>query len=194
MKLLSATLLAAILILTGLFVHRDQESDTLNDQTRPGVVGSFVRLPHGTVHYQLAGPESGRTVVLVHGFSVPYYIWDPTYDELVKKGFRVLRYDLYGRGYSDRPDEVYGPDLYRMGVISACVPADTVVDEAHAIAAEIAAKSPLAVGAAKRSFNVTEDLPLRDGYRYEQDMTAQIGKTADAKEAQLAFAEKLAAR
>ena len=112
MKLLSGTLLAAVLILTGLFVHRDQESDTLNDQTRTGVAGSFVRLPHGTVHYQLAGPERGRTVVLVHGFSVPYYIWDPTYDELVKKGFRVLRYDLYGRGYSDRPDEVYGPDLY----------------------------------------------------------------------------------
>ena len=113
MKLLSGTLLAAVLILTGLFVHRDQESDTLNDQTRTGVAGSFVRLPHGTVHYQLAGPERGRTVVLVHGFSVPYYIWDPTYDELVKKGFRVLRYDLYGRGYSDRPDEVYGPDEIR---------------------------------------------------------------------------------
>jgi len=111
-KLLSATLLAAILILTVLFVHRDQERDTLNDQTRAGIAGSFVRLPHGTIHYQLTGPESGRTVVLVHGFSVPYYIWDPTYDELVKRGFRVLRYDLYGRGYSDRPDEVYGPDLY----------------------------------------------------------------------------------
>jgi enoyl-CoA hydratase len=37
-----------------------------------------------------------------------------------------------------------------------------------------------------------EDLGLRDGYRYEQDMTAQIGKTDDAKEAQRAFAEKRA--
>jgi len=31
---------------------------------------------------------------------------------------------------------------------------------------------------------------LRDGYRYEQDMTAAISKTEDAKEAQRAFAEK----
>jgi enoyl-CoA hydratase/carnithine racemase len=31
---------------------------------------------------------------------------------------------------------------------------------------------------------------LRDGYRYEQDMTAAIAKTDDAKEAQRAFLEK----
>ena len=36
-------------------------------------------------------------------------------------------------------------------------------------------------------------LSLRDGYRYEQDMTAQISKTSDAKEAQAAFREKRAA-
>jgi enoyl-CoA hydratase len=44
----------------------------------------------------------------------------------------------------------------------------------------------------KHTLNVIEDMSLRDGYRYEQDMTAQIAKTADAKEAQLAFAEKRA--
>jgi len=40
---------------------------------------------------------------------------------------------------------------------------------------------------------VIEDMSLRDGYRYEQDMTAQISKTSDAKEAQAAFREKRAA-
>jgi hypothetical protein len=35
-------------------------------------------------------------------------------------------------------------------------------------------------------------MSLRDGYRYEQDMTQAISKTEDAKEAQLAFAEKRA--
>ncbi len=44
----------------------------------------------------------------------------------------------------------------------------------------------------KHTLNVIEDMSLRDGYRYEQDMTAQIGKTDDAKEAQRAFAEKRA--
>src|SRR5205823_2647140 len=41
-----------------------------------------------------------------------YYIWDPTFAALVQAGFRVLRYDYYGRGYSDRPDVPYTQDLY----------------------------------------------------------------------------------
>ena len=44
----------------------------------------------------------------------------------------------------------------------------------------------------KLTMNVIEDMRLRDGYRYEQDMTAQIGTSEDAKEAQRAFAEKRA--
>jgi pimeloyl-ACP methyl ester carboxylesterase len=50
--------------------------------------------------------------VLVHGFSVPYYVWDPTFEALTGSGFRVLRYDLYGRGYSDRPDVTYDQELF----------------------------------------------------------------------------------
>jgi pimeloyl-ACP methyl ester carboxylesterase len=52
-------------------------------------------------------------VILVHGFSVPYYIWDGTYDSLVQAGFHVIRYDEFGRGFSDRPDVIYDPVLYR---------------------------------------------------------------------------------
>jgi enoyl-CoA hydratase/carnithine racemase len=44
----------------------------------------------------------------------------------------------------------------------------------------------------KHTLNTIEDMSLRDGYRYEQDMTALIGKTEDAKEAQAAFREKRA--
>jgi pimeloyl-ACP methyl ester carboxylesterase len=51
-------------------------------------------------------------VVLVHGFSVPYYLWDPTFEALAAAGYRVLRYDLFGRGYSDRPDLAYDGDLF----------------------------------------------------------------------------------
>ena len=51
---------------------------------------------------------------------------------------------------------------------------------------------PLSSQLAKQTLNVIEELSLRDGYRYEQDMTAAIAKTEDAKEAQRAFAEKRA--
>jgi enoyl-CoA hydratase len=85
---------------------------------------------------------------------------------------------------------ISGPELYRMGVVSACVADSALLDTAQGIAREIAAKSPLAVRAAKRSFNVTEDLPLRDAYRFEQLQTVALATTEDTREAQRAFAEK----
>lgn len=83
-----------------------------------------------------------------------------------------------------------GAELYRMNVASVCVPRDRLLDEAMEIARTIAGKVPLAVVAAKRSFGLTEEMPLRDGYRYEQTQTAALATTEDTKEAQRAFAEK----
>lgn len=85
---------------------------------------------------------------------------------------------------------IMGPDLLRMGVVSACVPGDELMGTALGIAREIAEKVPLAVRAAKRSFNVTEDMPLHGGYRFEQLQTVALASTEDTKEAQRAFAEK----
>jgi pimeloyl-ACP methyl ester carboxylesterase len=48
----------------------------------------------------------------VHGFSTPYFIFDNTFEFLVNSGFRVLRYDLMGRGYSDRPRVDYNIQLF----------------------------------------------------------------------------------
>ena len=81
-------------------------------------------------------------------------------------------------------------ELYRLGVITACVPREKLMDEAMQIAREIAAKSPVAVREVKRAFNVVEEMPTRDGYRFEQTVTVALSKTEDAKEAQRAFVEK----
>jgi pimeloyl-ACP methyl ester carboxylesterase len=88
------------------------ESQTLNATTRSSLPGQFVELPDGFVHYELAGLSGGETVVLVPGISVPYFAWEPTFTALVAANLCVLRYDLYGRGYSDRPDVVYDLDLF----------------------------------------------------------------------------------
>jgi len=88
------------------------ESLVLDSEARSSAPGEFIELPDGIVHYEMAGPPSGQTVVLVHGFSTPYHTWDATFDALIEAGFRVLRYDLYGRGYSDRPNTVYNADLF----------------------------------------------------------------------------------
>ncbi len=85
---------------------------------------------------------------------------------------------------------IMGPELLRMGVASACVPQHGLMSTAMEIAREIAEKAPLAIRAAKRSFNVTEDMPLHGGYRFEQSQTVALASTEDTKEAQRAFTEK----
>lgn len=87
---------------------------------------------------------------------------------------------------------VSGEELLRLGVVEACTSAAQLLPLAMEIAETIASKSPVSTRMGKHTLNVIEDLSLRDGYRYEQDMTAIIAKTEDAKEAQSAFREKRA--
>ncbi len=72
----------------------------------------FAELKEGFVHYELSGPEDGTLIVLVHGMATPMFIWDRLVPALVGEGFRVLRYDQYGRGLSARPRLDYDQDLY----------------------------------------------------------------------------------
>lgn len=58
---------------------------------------------------------------------------------------------------------ITGAELYRMNVAPVCAPRAQVLEEATAIGRTIAQKVPLAVVAAKRSFGLTEEMPLRDG-------------------------------
>jgi len=87
---------------------------------------------------------------------------------------------------------VPGEELYRLGIVEACTTAEGLMPAALEIAQTIASKSPIATRMGKHTLNTIEDMSLRDGYRYEQDMTATISKTEDAKEAQAAFREKRA--
>ncbi|MGZ3754233.1 MAG: alpha/beta fold hydrolase [Mucilaginibacter sp.] len=102
----------ATAILATLYIKRNKEKKVLTDFERKGTPGNYIKLSQGTTHYELAGPDTGKMVVLIHGFSVPYYIWDGTFEYLVSHGFKVLRYDTYGRGYSDRPEAIYNQDMY----------------------------------------------------------------------------------
>ncbi len=85
---------------------------------------------------------------------------------------------------------VRGPELYRLGVVEACLPATELLPAAMDMARSVASKAPLATAMAKHTANTIEDMSLRDGYRYEQDMTAIISRSEDAQEAKRAFVEK----
>ena len=103
-------LLAAALVVYGAW--KNPEGGAMTTDARVGVTGRFVTLSGGVTHYDVAGPDTGRVVVLVHGFSVPSYIWDSTSTALGAAGYRVIRYDLFGRGWSDRPDAAYDGAMY----------------------------------------------------------------------------------
>ena len=64
---------------------------------------SFVDLSDGRCHYRLDGPEDGTPVLMIHGATVPLWEFDRFVPYLTAAGFRTLRLDLYGHGYSDRP-------------------------------------------------------------------------------------------
>jgi pimeloyl-ACP methyl ester carboxylesterase len=62
-----------------------------------------IQLPSGMTHYQSVG--EGPVVIVVHGTNGPMSVYDKNVGALVEAGFRVIRYDLYGRGFSARIDE-----------------------------------------------------------------------------------------
>jgi enoyl-CoA hydratase len=88
--------------------------------------------------------------------------------------------------------KVSGEELYRLGLVEACLPPEELMPYTMDIAREIASKSPIALRLAKEAARMTENMPLREAYRYEQSNTVFLSKTEDAREAQLAFLEKRA--
>ena len=85
----------------------------LTPEAREELPGSFVELSGGVTHYELSGEAGGRNVVLIHGNAAPYVTWDNTVGDLCDAGFRVLRYDVFGHGFSDRPRlRTYTTQLY----------------------------------------------------------------------------------
>ena len=75
----------------------------MQDGRRGSAPGHFAELSQGVTHYLVSGPPEGPLVVCIHGLTTPSFVWAPLTRGLVALGFRVLVYDLYGRGFSDRP-------------------------------------------------------------------------------------------
>ena len=76
----------------------------MNDGRRGSAPGQFVELSQGVTHFHFSGPKEGPLIVCVHGLTTPSFVWVQLAKGLTALGFRVLAYDLYGRGFSDRPE------------------------------------------------------------------------------------------
>ena len=75
----------------------------MDDSARNLAPGQFATLPQGVTHYSWQGPVDGPILICVHGLTTPSFVWGGLLRGLTLMGFRVLTYDLFGRGYSDRP-------------------------------------------------------------------------------------------
>ncbi len=105
-------LLVVMAGLAALYVARDDEPLALDDSVRAQAGPGFLKTAGGHTRFEVQGPEDAEVVVLVHGTTVPSFVWDPNIDGLVRRRYRVIRYDLFGRGLSDRPDARYDLDFH----------------------------------------------------------------------------------
>ena len=84
----------------------------MDDDARADAPGAFVDLKHGRTHYRFFGPQSAPLAVCVHGLTTPSFVFEALADGLVAKGYRVLVYDHYGRGFSDRPNAAQDREFF----------------------------------------------------------------------------------
>ncbi|HEY8122371.1 MAG TPA: enoyl-CoA hydratase family protein, partial [Myxococcota bacterium] len=85
-------------------------------------------------------------------------------------------------------------EAHRLGGLLAIVPRARLRNEALALAAKIASKSPRAVRAAKASLNGIELLEPKSSYRFEQGFTLELYTSRDSQEARDAFVDKRGAK
>ncbi|TKY88632.1 hypothetical protein EX895_002263 [Sporisorium graminicola] len=74
--------------------------------------GTDLNSPYGTIHYYEFGPEDGKKLLLIHGISTPSPAWSLIAPDLIKAGYRILCFDLFGRGYSDSPQVTHDAALF----------------------------------------------------------------------------------
>ncbi len=104
---------ALLIVLIGVYYFLDTEINELDNNEREKLGGTYIKLSAGYTHYKLTGNENNKLIVLVHGGTIPMFTWTKQVPFLNNAGYQVLIYDVYGRGFSDRPDVVYNQDLYK---------------------------------------------------------------------------------
>ena len=100
-------------------------------------------------------------------------------------------------GYSRACDLVYtsrpvdAEEAYRIGLLDRLVPAESLLDEARALAESISQWPPLAMGMSKRVLQASMDSRLEDQLRYEVASLAYGRKAVnDVQESRASFLEK----
>jgi pimeloyl-ACP methyl ester carboxylesterase len=109
---------------------------------RKAAGGRYLPLADGLTHLVEEGHEDKPTILLVHGATVPHWEFDRLVPHLRATGLRVVRFDLFGHGLSDRPAVRYRFDLFlgqALAVIDALRAKQPLTILGHSLGAAIAA-------------------------------------------------------
>lgn len=104
--------LAIILVVAVLPFLRERLRPRMGVAQRAELDGDYIEHgDHPITRLWRLGPETGPVAVCIHGLSTPSFVWEAIAQGLAARGYRVIAYDLWGRGGSDRPagaqDEAY---------------------------------------------------------------------------------------
>jgi 2-(1,2-epoxy-1,2-dihydrophenyl)acetyl-CoA isomerase len=103
-------------------------------------------------------------------------------------------------GYGRAAEIIFGAEpvdaqtAERIGLVNRVVPADTLLPEARAFAAKLAAGSPRALALAKRALNRALETDLATALEYEAQLQGIAGRSKDHAEGVAAFVEKRSPR
>jgi enoyl-CoA hydratase len=89
-------------------------------------------------------------------------------------------------------DPIPAARAYELGLINRVVAADTVVDEALALADRIAENSPSAIRIGRRLVRDSVDMTMDEAWKRTNDLAVEVFASGDAIEGATAFAEKRA--
>lgn len=92
---------AVVLIVLLLPAVSEMRRKPVSDQERGTTTGDIAILSQGATHYRWAGPTRGPIAVVIHGVATSSVAVEGLAAGLGDLGYRVLIYDLYGRGLSD---------------------------------------------------------------------------------------------
>lgn len=110
--ILFLSLTSAVVISASYYVATN-DLIVLDKQVRESLPGHFIEIEDGVLSYTRDGNIEDPIVILVHGFTSSKFVWDQSVPVLVAAGYQVIRFDHFGRGFSDRPAGPYDAAFYR---------------------------------------------------------------------------------
>lgn len=119
-KILSAIVLLFITLMVISYVAIGWNDIPFDAAAKSNAPGRMVSISDGEIHYQWIEPAeentNGETVVMSHGYGVPGFMFQQIAQMLADDGYKVLIFDHFGHGFSDRPNKPFNSDFFNREV------------------------------------------------------------------------------